>query len=541
MPDKLSFDLIRRDRYAGAIMAAQSMLRSAGIVMLSTLTSRVMGFVRDMIVAACFGASASLDGFFIAFRIPNLLRRLVAEGALTISFIPVYTEYLVNRGDREALELAQKTLSILLVVLASLCALGIVFSPEIVRLFAYGFTDEAALALTTDLNRIMFPYLFFVGLVAFAMGVLNSHGYFFAPAFSPVLLNVGFIVGALFFRKLFDEPLHGLAWGVIFGGVLQTVLQIPYMAKSGFRLRFSIDFKHPGIRSIFRLIAPAVFGIAVYQINIFMSTVLASMLAPGSISYLYYSDRLTEMVLGIFIISIGNVILPEMSRVSARDDLGALKLIYIRSVRAALFLAVPAAAALMAAGLPIVSVLFMRGAFTAYHAEMTARALFYASIGIASVAVLRITTPTFYSLKDTRTPVVTSAVSFVLNIGLGYVLMRTPLAHAGLSLANSISGTVQVGLLLWWLFRKIGAVAARPLVVPIVKYCLASGVMVAVILLVAGGVDWMNDPFARRVLFLALVVASGGAAYLLACLALGLEEMRYIVDKVRSVARRRRE
>ena len=210
-------------------------------------------------------------------------------------------------------------------------------------------------------------------------------------------------------------------------------------------------------------------------------------------------------------------------------------------MRAALFLAVPAAAALMAAGLPIVSVLFMRGAFTAYHAEMTARALFYASIGIASVAVLRITTPTFYSLKDTRTPVVTSAVSFVLNIGLGYVLMRTALAHAGLSLANSISGTVQVGLLLWWLFRKIGAVAARQLVVPIVKYCLASGVMVAVILFVAGGVDWMKDPFARRALFLALVVASGGAAYLLACLALGVEEMRYIVDKVRSVARRRRE
>ena len=517
-------------------MAAQSMLRSAGVVMLSTLTSRVMGFVRDMIVAACFGASAALDGFFIAFRIPNLLRRLVAEGALTISFIPVYTEYLVRRGDSESLELAQKTLSILLVVLTSLCTLGVIFSPEIVRLFAYGFTDEAVLALTTGLNRVMFPYLFFVGLVAFAMGVLNSHGYFFAPAFSPVLLNAGFIVGALFLRKLFDEPLYGLAWGVILGGVLQTALQIPYMVKSGFRMRFSIDFRHPGIRSIFRLIAPAVFGIGVYQINIFMSTVLASMLAPGSISYLYYSDRLTEMVLGIFIISIGNVILPEMSRVSAKDDLEALKRIYVRSVRAALFLAVPAAAALMAAGVPIVSVLFMRGAFTAYHAEMTARALFYASIGIASVAVLRITTPTFYSLKDTRTPVVASTVSFVLNISLGYVLMQTTLVHAGLSLANSISGTVQVGLLLWGLFRKIGAVAARPLVVPIVKYCLASAAMVGVILIIAGAVDWMSDPFVRRAGFLALVVASGGAVYLLACLALGVEEMRFVIERIRRLA-----
>ena len=519
-------------------MAAHSMLRSAGTVMISTLTSRVMGFIRDMIVAACFGASAQLDGFFVAFRIPNLLRRLVAEGALTISFIPVYTEYLVRRGDEEALELAQKTLSILLLVLFSICALGVFFSPEIVGLFAYGFSDQAVLSLTTELNRIMFPYLFFVGMVAFAMGVLNSHGYFFAPAFSPVLLNVGFIVGALFFRKLFDEPLHGLAWGVILGGTLQLLLQVPYMIKSGFRMRFSLDFGHPGIRSIFRLIAPAVFGIAVYQINIFMSTVLASMLAPGSISYLYYSDRLTEMVLGIFIISIGNVILPEMSRVSARDDMEALKTIYVRSLRAALFLAVPASAALMAAGVPIVSVLFMRGAFTAFHAEMTARALFYASMGIASVAVLRITTPTFFSLKDTRTPVIASTVSFVLNISLGYALMQTPLIHAGLSLANSISGTVQVALLLWWLFRKIGSVAARPLIAPFLKYCLASGAMVAAVLLVAGRVDWICDPFARRAAALALLISAGGAVYLACCALLGVEEMRYFTDRLRRLSRR---
>jgi putative peptidoglycan lipid II flippase len=192
----------------------------------------------------------------------------------------------------------------------------------------------------------------------------------------------------------------------------------------------------------------------------------------------------------------------------------------------------------MAAGVPIVSVLFMRGAFTAFHAEMTARALFYASMGIASVAVLRITTPTFFSLKDTRTPVIASTVSFVLNISLGYALMQTPLIHAGLSLANSISGTVQVALLLWWLFRKIGAVAARPLVAPFLKYCLASGAMVAAVLLVAGRVDWICDPFARRAAALALLISAGGAVYLACCALLGVEEMRYFTDRLRRLSRR---
>ncbi|TAL38719.1 MAG: murein biosynthesis integral membrane protein MurJ [Spirochaetes bacterium] len=519
-------------------MAPSSLVRSTGIVAISTLASRILGFVRDMIVASYFGASGALDGFFVAFRIPNLLRRLVAEGALTVSFIPVYTDYLVNKGEREALELAQKTLSIMLIVLGGLVALGIVFSPEIVRAFAYGFEDEGVLALTVGLNRIMFPYLFLVGLVAFAMGVLNSHNYFFAPAFSPVLLNVGMIMGAVLFRGFFSEPLHGLAWGVILGGIFQAVTQVPDLVRSGFRMKFSLDLKHPGIRRIFRMIGAAVFGTAIYQVNIFMSTVIASLLPSGSISYLYYSDRLTEMVLGIFIVSIGNVILPEMSRITAKDDMVTLKKLYIRASNASLFLAVPAAAALMAVGTAVVSVLFMRGQFTAYHAEMTARALFCASFGIVPVALLRITTPTFYSLKDARTPVYAAAVSFVLNISAGYALMQTPLRHAGLSLANSISATVQVGILVYFLERKIGRIRFREMFVPAAKYLAASLGMVAVVFAVSWNTDWVRDSFLRRALMLGVVVAAGGATYFALCAAMGVEEIDFLVARVRALARR---
>lgn len=490
-----------------------------------------MGFIRDMIIARYFGASRSLDGFFVAFRIPNLVRRLVAEGSLTISFIPVYTEYLVHQGQEEALRLAQKTLSLLFLILVFIIFLGEVFSPQIVQLFAYGFTQSDVILLTVDLNRMMFPYLFFVGLVAFAMGILNSHGYFFAPAFSPVLLNVGFIVGAVFFGPLFGEPLYGLALGVLLGGLMQLVLQIPYLIRSGFKLRISIDLQHAGMRKIFRMIVPALFGIAVYQINILVSTILASMLPGGSISYLYYSDRLTEIVLGIFIISIGNVILPEMSRMSAQDDIGQLKDLYVNSIRIALFLAIPASIALIAVGFPIISVLFMRGAFTAHHAEMTYRALLFASLGIPSLSILRLTTPTFYSLQDTRTPVQCATVSFVVNAILGFILMQTWLQHAGLAFANSIAVTVQITLLLFLLYRRIGHLNLKGVGTAALKSILAGAAMALVIRYLSGVVNWYTDALRVRVLHLGIIVCAGGFTYLLASLLFGAEEVRYLWNR----------
>lgn len=519
-------------RYFAKTDNMSSVFKSTGIVALSTLASRILGFVRDMLLAACFGATGQTDAFFVAFKIPNLFRRFVAEGALTISFIPVYSEYLISKGKDEALALAQKTLTVLLLVLMLLLALGEIFSPQIVAVFAVGFTDQAKIDLAVFLNRIMFPYLFFVSLVAFAMGYLNSHKYFFAPAFAPVFLNVGIIFGVLVLSRYFAQPLVGVAVGVLIGGLLQAALQIPYMVRAGFKMKLSLDFNHPGIRKIFAMLLPALFGMAVYQINSLIITVLASFLEQGAISYIYYSDRLTELVLGVFIVSIGNVILPEMSRMSAKENYDELKAVYIKSIKAALFMAVPAATALIALGLPIVSTIFMRGSFTPDDAMLTATALLCASLGIPFLALLRLTTPAFYSLKDTRTPVLAATAALGINFACGIALMNTELKHAGLTLALSISSAAQVIILITILRKRLGKLGLSALLTAAVKYIVASVAMLAVCLLISGMIDWTQATAATRCCVLGIVIAAGIVVYAAACFILRVEELRYILNRL---------
>ncbi len=509
-----------------------SVFKSTGIVAASTLMSRIMGFVREMLFANYFGASGSTDAFFVAFRIPNLLRRFVAEGALTISFIPVYTEYLVNKGESEALKLAQKVFTLLIIILIFLVILGEFFAPEIVSLFGFGFKDVTDINLAVSLTRIMFPYIFLVSLVAYAMGVLNSHNKFFTPAISPVLLNIFIVFGILFLSDFFTEPLYGVAVGVLVGGVVQVIVQIPSMIKTGYRLKISFDPKHPGIQKIFKMITPALFGMAVYQINILINTILASLLPSGSISYLYYSDRLTEVVQGVFIVSIGNVLLPAMSKVTALNDFSKLKDMYTKSLRFALFLAVPAGVALIAIGIPIISVLFLRGKFTSIDLQNTYRALMFASIGIGSVAVLRVTTPTFYSLKDTKTPVIAATISLFVNISFGYYLMHTSLLHAGLALASTIAATVQMLVLVFFLQKKTGKLDLKSLFIFLVKVLISSAVMFALLFYLSSYVNWLEDFLFKRILFLVLMVFVGALSYGLSAYILKVEEMKFIVNKV---------
>ncbi len=510
-----------------------SIVRSAGIVAGSTMLSRILGFTRDMLMAAFFGASGKTDVFFIAFRIPNLFRRFFGEGALTISFIPVYTEYLVQKGEKEALAVAQRTLSFLVVMLIAIVALGEVFSPEIVSFMAQGKNNPGDLQLASELTRIMFPYLFFVCLVAFCMGVLNSHKYFFAPAFSAVLFNASMIVGILVLTRYFSEPLYGVAIGVVCGGIIQVILQIPYMIKTGFKVKIIFDWKHPGIKKIVKMLLPALFGLAVYQINIVINLILASFLADGSISYLFYSERLTELVQGVFIVSIGNVILPEMSQMTTLKDFSRLKELYVTSIRSALFIAIPAAAALMAIGLPIIAVVFMRGEFDFYDALMTNRALFYGAMGICSVAMLRLTTPTFFSFQDSRTPMIAATINTVINVILGYTLMQTSLQHAGLNLALTVSCTVQLLILIFFLRKKIGHLGLNKLIMPVAKNILAAGMMVLAIVAIGGQVDWLEDAALKKILFLITMVVAGGAVYGLVSVVLDVDEAQYIIKRLR--------
>ncbi|HOP62877.1 MAG TPA: murein biosynthesis integral membrane protein MurJ [Spirochaetota bacterium] len=510
-----------------------SLFRSAGIVALSTLCSRILGLVRDVLMAAYFGAARTADVFFIAFMIPNLFRRLVAEGALTISFIPVYTETRVNSGDSEADRLAVKVMTVQSIVIFIIVAAGIFFSPQLMYFF-FGRGDSPHIfTLSVNLTRLMFPYLFFVGFVAFAMGYLNSHDRFFAPSFAPVLLNVGIITGIIFLAGFFEEPVYGVAAGVLLGGALQLFLQIPYMLKEGFRFGISVDFNHPGIRKIFRMLGPALFGIAVYQINTLVSNMLASMISEGSVSYIYYTNRLTELVLGIFIVSIGNVILPEMSKLTAVDDKVRFRKLFADSVSSALFLAVPATAGLITAGIPIISVIFMHGKFGYSDVLMTYNSLVCASAGIVFISALRIATPAFYSMKDTKTPVISATVALSLNLVLGYILMQTPLKHAGLTLANSISAVVQMLILLVMLEKKTGGIALGKILQSMLKFIIASLAMSAVVVWLSFFADWENSGFTFRVVWLSVIIGAGGGVYFLACYFMKADEVLFFVNRIK--------
>ena len=511
-----------------------SLVRSTGIVALSTLCSRILGLMRDVLMAATFGAVRTADVFYIAFMIPNLFRRLVAEGALTISFVPVYTETLIIEGEEESLRLAQKAMTLQVAAILLIIILGEIFAPQLMKFF-FGRVDSPAIFdLSVGLTRFMFPYLFFAGFVAFAMGYLNSRGHFFSPAFSPVLLNVGIIAGILLFSRFFEEPVYGVAMGVIAGGILQMLLQIPYMVKENFKVKFSFDLAHPGIRKIFRMLGPAIFGIAIYQINVLVGNLLATMLPEGSVSYIYYTSRLTELVLGVFIVSIGNVILPEMSRLSVLNDRRSFSKLFSDSVSSALFLAVPASAALITAGLPVISVIFMRGRFTFADAQLTHFALIFASLGIIFVSILRIIVPAFYSMKDTKTPVYTSAVSFIINAVLGYILMHTSLRHGGLTLAGSIAAAVQVILLSAVLYKRTGGIDIKRIGLSFGKFVLASGAMVIVIHYITAMADWEFDSFFYRVSILVLTVVCGSAVYFISCYLLRSGEMIYFAGKIKN-------
>lgn len=506
--------------------------RSTGLVAASTMASRVLGLARDILMAAVFSANGATDAFYAAFRVPNLARRLVGEGVLTVSFIPVYTRYRVTRSAGEALELAQKTLAAVLVSGAVIATAGVLFAPGLVSALAMGFEDRARIGMTVVMFRIMFPYVAVAGVLAFCMGVLNSHRRFFGPAFAPVLLNVGIISGILLSGSLFADPLYAVSAGVMAGGALQVLLQIPFMARAGFRMKLSLNFRHPELGGMLRTTLLGIAGMGMSQVNILVATLLGSYLADGSISYIYFSDRLHELVLGVTAVSIGTVMLPEMSVHAARDDAAALMDSYRASVRTALFFAVPATVALMVIGFPIISVLLMHNRFTAFEAGMTYRALLYASTGIVGLALVRLTAPVYFTLGDARTPSAAAAVSFVLNAACGWALMRTPLRHAGLTLAAAIAATAQAALLVAFLGRKGVAVGMQAMLASAARNAAAAAVMGAVIWPMSGLVDWKAAPFTERLLVLAGTVAAGGAAYLAASYALGVEEVRMIASRL---------
>ena len=507
---------------------------AASVVGGATLLSRIFGFIRDMVVAQFFGAGVATDAFFVAFRIPNLLRRLVGEGSLTASFIPVYSEYIHQRPKEEGDELVSVSFTVLTLVLILLTALGVLFAPWIIKGMAYGFSLEPEkFKLTVWLTRLMFPYIFFIGLVALAMGVLNSWKHFAAPALAPVLLNLAIIGCALLLATGLEEPILSLAIGVLLGGLIQLLSQVPFILRKGIRVRFLFRPFHPGVKRIASLMGPSVLGLGVTQLNVLISTFLASYLPEGSVSYLYYADRLLEFPMGIFAIAIATAILPTMSEQTTKNDLQGMKDTLSLALRFVFFVTLPAMVGLIVLRLPIIDLLFQRGAFQAYSAEMTAQALLYYALGLPAFAGIRIIVPAFYSLQDTRTPVKVACLALLVNAGCGAILM-TPLKHGGLALATSLAAVVNFTLLVILLRRKLGRIGAKKIFYSFLKSLGASLVMgfAAYMLCSAGPWHTSGATLGKILLLLGSVfsgmVVYGGMSYLL-----GGEEIHSVMTIVR--------
>ncbi|WP_282627962.1 murein biosynthesis integral membrane protein MurJ [Cobetia sp. BMC6] len=429
------------------------LLRSGLIVSVMTMLSRVLGLARDVTIASLLGAGSGADAFFVAFKVPNFMRRLFAEGAFNQAFIPVLSEYATRRTREEVRELLDAVSGSLGVVLALITALAMLCAPWLVWVFAPGFGDDAGkLALTGDMLRLTFPYLLLISLTAFAGSVLNTWNRFAVPAITPVLLNLSLIGAALLLAPRFETPAMALAWGVLIAGGVQLLFQVPFLLRLGLMPKPWPNFAHEGVRRILKLMTPALFGVSVSQINLLLDTVLASFLVTGSVSWLYYSDRLVELPLGIIGIAIGTVILPALSKRHAEQSLEHFQKMLDWALRSVLLIGVPAALALGVLAEPLLITLFHYGAMTDNDVVMSAQSLRAYSFGLLAFMLIKVLAPGFYARQDTKTPVKIGIIAMVANMAFNLALI-VPLAHAGLALATALSAFLNAGLLARGLYR----------------------------------------------------------------------------------------
>jgi len=432
-----------------------SIAGAAGLIGAATFTSRILGFIRDIVLAQLFGASASADAFYVAYRIPNLLRELFAEGSMSSAFIPVFTEYHTLRSKEETWELASAAFTTLVTIVTGVTILGILTAPGLVWLLAPGFHEEVAkLATTTLLTQVMFPYLLFVSLAALAMGILNSLRAFALPALTPVFFNVCIIFFALGISPLFQEPIVGVAVGVVVGGLAQFIVQLPAIHKRGMLFSWRFQPGHPGVRRIGLLIVPTLLGMSVTQVNITVNTILASYFSGGP-TYLFYGMRLIQFPLGIFGVALATAILPTLSAQAARGALEDLRLTISYSLRMILFIMLPAMTGLIFLREPIIHLFFEHGAFSAQDTAATAGVLLAFAVGLWAFAAYRIIVTAFYSLQDTKTPALAAAIGMGTNLAFALLLMK-PLEYKGLALATALAAMVNCGILLTILSRRLG-------------------------------------------------------------------------------------
>tara|TARA_R110000868_G_scaffold28031_4_gene105493 strand:- start:27993 stop:29606 length:1614 start_codon:yes stop_codon:yes gene_type:complete len=436
------------------VKKTKSLSRTAASVGSMTFISRIFGFIRDMICAHVFGASPAYDAFLVAFKIPNFLRRLFAEGAFSQAFIPILSDYRMNKDKNATQILIDNTCGILALVLAIITVLGIIFAPYIARIYAPGFdADGERYDLVVYMLRITLPYIFLISLTAFISSVLNTYDRFVIPAITPVLLNISLIIGALFFTDYVSQGVIALAWAVTIGGVLQLIFQLPFIARIRHFPKFSLTGDLPGVKLILSKMAPALFGVSVAQISLLFDTVFASFLPKGSVTWLYYSDRLMQFPLGIFGVALATVVLPHLSRAYAKDDLTKFSFSVDWALRVVFLIATPAALGLFLLSEPLLISLFNYGKFTQFDVIQAGASLKAYSLGLLAFIFIKILASAFYAQKNTKTPVKIAAVSMVSNIILSLILMQF-LQHVGLALAVSISSVLNAFLLMLYLYKQ---------------------------------------------------------------------------------------
>jgi putative peptidoglycan lipid II flippase len=499
------------------------LLRASGTVGGMTLISRVLGFIRDMVVAKLFGANAATDAFFVAFKIPNFFRRLSAEGAFSQAFVPVFAEYREKRDIAALRDLVSHVAGSLGALLMLITVLGIAAAPLVVLLFAPGFANDAErYQLAGAMLRLTFPYLFFISLVALAGGILNSYQRFAIPAVTPVFLNLSLIGCAFWLGPHLDIPITALAWGALLAGVVQLVFQLPFLRGLGMLPRPRFSLHHEGVKKVIKLMLPAIVGSAVVQINLLIDTIIASFLISGSVSWLFFSDRLVEFPLGVFGIAIATVILPSLSQKHAAQDREAFSRNLDWGLRMSLLVALPAAVGLILLASPILTTLFQYGEFTPEDARMSSYSLIAYSIGLPGFILTKILAPAFFARHDTRTPVRIAIYAMLSNLtmNIAFVLLLLHIgfkgAHAGLALATGLAAWGQTGMLWWRLHQSQAYIPQAGWGRFLLQVTIASALMaVALYSAVPSPPNWFGWTYTLRGLWLVTLVTGGCLIYFL--------------------------
>lgn len=517
---------------------SSELTRATVTVALATVLSRILGFVRDAMIAWVFGAGFSADAFLAAFRIPNLFRRLVAEGTLNSAFVPLLTEVRWKGGDAHAGALFQAAVRTVAGLLLAVCVAGMLAAPWIVQGLAPGFSSSKQ-ELTLVLVRLMFPYLIAGGVVALFMAALNVYGSFAVPALAPALLNIAMIGSLGLIAPLLEQPVIALALGVLIGGAFQLAWQAPLLKRYGLHPWRPPWRGHPALVRMARLMVPAVLGGAVYHINVLVGTMLASLLPEGSVSYLYFADRLVEFPLGVAAMAAATAVLPSLSRNAAAGDLQALRATFEVAFRLVSFAIIPAAVGLILLAEPIVRLLFGRGEFSAADVRLTVQAVSYYALGLWAFASVRIAVAAFFALQDSKTPVRAAIAAILANLLLSAVCMR-PLAHGGLALATALASILNLLLLLMALHRRLGGLNWRAMALGLGRSLLSAGLMAPGVLGVARVmIHGAGQTTASLALGVAASVAAGVVIYLVASLVIGSPEMHRMLNARRGSFRGR--